>query len=101
MALKAYQAQAAMSEIAEAISQADKRLAGVFQAIAVAKSTLDGMEATYGAFIIELDDAVFDNPGNPMWAELEARKDLFVTEFNALKGYVADLQAAALGVAKP
>ena len=101
MALKAYEAAAFMKEIGETITQVDKQMANALQAIAVAESTLNGMPATYGPFITSLDAAVGANPGNVTWEELKARKDLFVSEFNVLKTYAADLGAAATGVVKP
>lgn len=101
MALKAYEAEKTMAEIADTITQNDKRMVQALQAISVAKAQLDSMGATYGSFITALDDAATANPGNVVWEQLVAQKDLFVAEFGVLKTYAASLETAATGVAKP
>ena len=101
MSLKAYTAEATLDEIADTITQADKRTAQALQGIVVAKQTLDSMAATYGSFITALDAAASDDPGNEVWKQLKAKKDLFVSEFAELNTYVTLLQAATGGIAKP
>ena len=101
MALKAYTAEATLDEIAETITQADKRMVQALQGITVAKATLDGMAATYGSFITALEAEATANPDNEVWTQLQAKKDLFVAEFGELKTYAASLKIAADGVSKP
>lgn len=98
MALKAYTAEATLDEIAETITQADKRMSQALQAINIAKATLEGMNATYDAFITALEAEATDNE---VWKQLKAKKDLFVIEFLELKTYAIALEAAASGVTKP
>ena len=101
MALKAYTAEATLDEIALTITQAEKRMVQALQGIVVAKSQLEGMTVTYGPFITALNAAAAANPGNEVWTQLLAKKDLFVAEFAELKAYATDLESATGGIAKP
>ena len=99
--MKAYEAANTMAEIAEVITQNEKRMIQAVQAITVAKASMDNIAATYGPFIAELNATAIANPGNVTWEELKTRKDLYVMEFSILKAYATDLETAATGVAKP
>lgn len=101
MALKAYEAEKAMAEIAEVIMQNEERMAQALRAIATAKTGLDSMTTTYGPFISSLDAVAAANPGHVVWEQLKAQKDLFVAEFGELKTYATVLNTAASEVAKP
>lgn len=101
MALKAYEADTVMNEIAGAIMQAKKQLASALQSVTVAKNNLNGMTATYGPSITEVKDAAAADPTDPHLAGLAVRGDKYIYEFGKLKTYAVDLEAAATGVAKP
>jgi hypothetical protein len=101
MALKAYEADATLDEIAAAIKQAKQRMDTAKQGITVAKSSLDGMSTVYAAFVANLDSVAAANPNNEVWQRFKDKKDLFVAEFGALQTYAANLKTAADGVVEP
>jgi len=101
MAIKAYEAEKTIAEIAEVITQNAKRMDSALETMAVAKAQLNGMATAYGPFIVALDAAAAANPNSVVWTQLLAQKDLFVSEFAALKTYAAALEAAATGVVQP
>ncbi len=93
MALTYTTAKSTLDEIADRITEAQRRLDRAREQLVQAEASLSAMSAAYGDFVTELDtEAAAQN--NALWDGAKAEKDAMVTDFNALQTRAADLLAA-------
>lgn len=100
MALKGYDTEQTLSEVAGAIKAEVRRIDGGVAAITAGKNNLAGMASTYGPFKAELAAIAAANPDDPAWQTFNAKMDLYAAEFVGAKDWAILLEAALTGIDK-
>lgn len=86
-------AKSTLDEIANEITQAQRRMERARIQLAQAEASLSAMATKYGDFVSELDTEATAQ-GTPLWDRARDEKDAMVADFNSLQARAAALLTA-------